>query len=125
MSTKSFKQEKHAEKNYILAPVLKAILDGKKVEVVKTLKANGENVQVSYNCLTQSWVIASKNVALLARERSDIALYSRQARFVFAAEMAGVWFDIIDKLNLKQVEELKSELDNLTLVGEYIGSQEH
>jgi hypothetical protein len=31
-------------KNYILAAPLKAILDGHKVEVVKTLKANGENV---------------------------------------------------------------------------------
>ena len=28
LSTKSFMQEKHAEKNYILAPVLKSILQG-------------------------------------------------------------------------------------------------
>lgn len=30
-------------KNFILAPVLKTILEGKQVEVLKTLKANGEN----------------------------------------------------------------------------------
>jgi len=31
-------------KNSILAGPLKAMLEGKKVEVLKTLKANGENV---------------------------------------------------------------------------------
>jgi hypothetical protein len=31
-------------KNYILAGALRAMLEGNKVEVVKTLKANGENV---------------------------------------------------------------------------------
>ena len=33
----------------ILGPVKKALLNGHKVEVIKTLKANGENTQVSYN----------------------------------------------------------------------------
>lgn len=36
-------------KNYIFAPVKKALLDGHQVEVVKTLKCNGENMQVSWN----------------------------------------------------------------------------
>jgi hypothetical protein len=40
------------EKNYILGPVLKAIAEGNKVEVLKTLKANGENVQVAYSAET-------------------------------------------------------------------------
>jgi len=39
----------HMEKNYILAGPLRAILEGHEVEVLKTLKANGENVQVSWN----------------------------------------------------------------------------
>ena len=39
----------HMQKNYILASPLKAIKGGNKVEVLKTLKANGENVQVSWN----------------------------------------------------------------------------
>lgn len=39
----------HMEKNYILAGPLRAILEGNEVEVLKTLKANGENVQVSWN----------------------------------------------------------------------------
>lgn len=41
--------ETHMHKNSILAGALKAILDGHKVEIFKTLKANGENVQVSWN----------------------------------------------------------------------------
>jgi hypothetical protein len=57
----------HMEKNYILAGPLKAMLEGHEVEVLKTLKANGENVQVSWNAETKAWVICSKNVALVAR----------------------------------------------------------
>ena len=37
------------QKNYILAGPLKALLEGHQIEVLKTLKANGENVQVSWN----------------------------------------------------------------------------
>jgi hypothetical protein len=44
LSIHSYKEDLHQEKNYILAPVLKTITDGGKVEVLKTLKANGENV---------------------------------------------------------------------------------
>lgn len=36
--------EHHMQKNYILAGPLRALLQGHKVEVLKTLKANGENV---------------------------------------------------------------------------------
>ena len=36
--------ETHMHKNYILGGPLKAILEGHEVEVIKTLKANGENV---------------------------------------------------------------------------------
>ena len=54
------------QKNYILAGPLKAIKEGNKVEVLKTLKANGENVQVSWNDEIGAWVICSKNVALIA-----------------------------------------------------------
>ena len=41
---KSLPTEHHMQKNYILAGPLKAIKEGNKVEVLKTLKANGENV---------------------------------------------------------------------------------
>lgn len=111
-------------KNYILAGPLKAILEGHKVEVVKTLKANGENVQVSWNDEVEAWVICSKNVGLLAQYREDIDTY-RSDRFVFAREMAHVWFDIIEDLEDDQkgsLAKLKKDLAGTTLIGEYIGS---
>lgn len=59
-------------KNYIMAGALKSILSGFQVEVIKTLKANGENAQVSWNSVVKAWVIASKNVGMLARTREDV-----------------------------------------------------
>lgn len=82
------------EKNFILAPVLKTIAEGGSVEVLKTLKANGENVQVSYFGPTNSWIVTSKNVAIMVRNQDDIELYDQKAesdRFAFAKEMAHVW----------------------------------
>jgi hypothetical protein len=58
--------ETHMHKNYILAGPHRTILEGGQVEVLKTLKANGENVQVSWNQRAEVWVICSKNVALVA-----------------------------------------------------------
>ena len=43
--------EHHMQKNYILAGPMRAIFEGQKIEVLKTLKANGENVQVSWNSI--------------------------------------------------------------------------
>ena len=122
--------EQHMQKNYILASSLKAILSGNKVEVLKTLKANGENVQVSWNEKTGAWVVCSKNVALVAQTRAQIdqACYKTE-RFGFATEMAHVWFDKLDSIRKEKgeagISELKKDLDGRTLVGEYIGSQEH
>ena len=65
-------------KNYILSGPYNAIQSGYQVEVLKTLKANGENVQISYCKPIDSWVIASKNVALYAKVREDIEKYKNQ-----------------------------------------------
>ena len=77
-------------KNLTFAPLKKAILEGAKVEVVKTLKANGENCQVSYSTDLQAFVIASKNVSLVASSTQDIDLYidTNKMRFDFAILMA-------------------------------------
>ena len=88
------------QKNYILDGPLKAILEGHSVEVLKTLKANGENVQVSWNQEVKAWVICSKNVALIAQTRKDISKYQAQ-RFDFAREMAHVWFSKLQELEKK------------------------
>jgi hypothetical protein len=44
LNMKNYSEELHQEKNYILAPVLRAISEGSQIQVFKTLKANGENV---------------------------------------------------------------------------------
>ena len=114
-------------KNHILAGPLKAMLAGNKVEVVKTLKANGENVQISWNSEVEAWIICSKNVGLIAQYRDDIDTY-KSDRFVFAKEMAHVWFDYLEDLEADDkagFKSLKEDLDGVTMVGEYIGSQDH
>ena len=116
------------QKNYILSGPLKALLEGHQIEVLKTLKANGENVQVSWNEEVQAWVICSKNVALLAQSREDIKKYTAE-RFGFACEMAHVWFDKlrdIEKTGGKEaIKDIKKDIGGNSLIGEYIGSDEH
>ena len=65
--------------------------------MLKTLKANGKNFQVSWNALAEVWVICSKNVALVASEADQIKSYT-EPRFQFAREMAYVWFDKLEAL---------------------------
>ncbi len=113
----------HNVKNLTLAPIKKAILEGHKVEVLKTLKANGENCQISFNPEIDAWLIASKNVALVARDVKDVDLYPpRQMRFSFAALMARCWFSLISEFKKKDLESLKADAANRTFVGEYIGN---
>lgn len=68
-------EEHQAEKNYIMAPVLRAIRQGHRVEVFKTLKANGENVQLSYSKEARAWIICSKNVAILCNTAAQARQY--------------------------------------------------
>ena len=115
------------EKSYdlklnILGPVKKALLQGFKVEIVKSLKANGENCQVSYSPELSAWVVASKNVSVMAKTEKDLELYPKsKMRYNFAIMMAYCWFDILKTLNKREVELLSKELSNRTMVGEYIG----
>jgi hypothetical protein len=68
-------------KNYILAGPLKTILSGHNVEVIKTLKANGENAQVSWNPDVNAWIVASKNSGMILRSRKDLEDYKSSARY--------------------------------------------
>lgn len=49
---------------------------GFQVELFQLVKANGENCQISYIDLVDSWLISSKNVSLLAKNVEDIEKYS-------------------------------------------------
>ena len=65
------------QQNVTLAAVYKSLKDGYKVEVIKTLKANGENAQVAWNSELNLWIFCSKNVAMLAKDRDDLESYSQ------------------------------------------------
>lgn len=56
----------------------------------------------------EGWIICSKNVGLIAQYRDDIDRYLSD-RFVFAKEMAHVWFDILEDLE----DAEKGTLDQL------------
>ena len=64
---------------------------------MKLLKANGENAQVSYNPELKAWIIASKNVGMLVRTKSEIAKYGED-RYSFAKKIALVWFNKLEDL---------------------------
>lgn len=107
----------------ILAGAKKAILEGNSVEVVKTLKANGENAQISWSPDAKCWVIASKNVAMLAEDVTNLELKEYQKkRYDYALLIAREWFSILSKLSLEQLKDLKHDLSGFTLVGEYVGN---
>lgn len=69
--------------------------------------------------------MASKNVGMLFRTQQDIDKYKGAMRYDFAAEMAQVWLQIVCKMPPTSQKELKRDLSDKTLIGEYIGSQEH
>lgn len=94
-------------KNYILAGAKRAILEGHKIEVVKTLKANGENCQVSWNPEAEAWIVASKNVALVARDEEDLIKYTtgqKTTRYTFSVLMAHCWFKLLSHLSKKDLQ---------------------
>ena len=116
--------------NVTLAGPYKAFEDGYRVEIVKTLKANGENAQVSWNSELKMWIFCSKNVAMLAKSREDLAMYDNSensSRYAFSKLIANCWFDKIElmKEEGKDIEELKDDIDGKTLIGEYCGDPNH
>lgn len=67
------------------------------MEVLKTLKANGENAQISWNPEANAWIIASKNVGIALRSKEDIDRYPAE-RNKYALEIAKVWFNKLEDL---------------------------
>ena len=52
-----------------------------KYYVYLTTKVNGENFQVSYNKKVKAWVIGSKNVSILCRNKEDLEFYKDENNF--------------------------------------------
>ena len=116
--------------NITMAGVYKSLKDGYKVEAVKTLKANGENAQISYSTEIGMWIFSSKNVALLAKSEKDLEIYrslESTMRYQFSILIAETWFKKVQEIesNGVDIEELKKDLDGKNLIGEYVGDPNH
>lgn len=124
--------EKTTSLKYIFYPAIKAVNEGYLIEIIKLMKANGENAQLSYNNDVHAWVIASKNVSLCARKREDLdkhyPLKNRDGsatRWKFAYLIGQCWFDIISSFKEEEIKALKEFMHDKTLIGEYVGNQYH
>lgn len=72
-----------------------------------------------------AFVIASKNVGLVARTVEDVNKYE-DSKFQFAKLIGRVWFNYLDSIEKKGLlQQFKSEIADQTLIGEYIGNQDY
>lgn len=121
-----FNPSEHFKLNRMIFQSIRDAFDSNsEIEVFKLLKANGENCQIAWIESVQSWIIASKNVSILARSESDIDLYLKD-RFNYAKMIARTWFNILKRIEIKgaDIVSLKAFLKKHTFVGEYVGNPE-
>lgn len=129
-------KSKLLSKKVLMGPILRALGQNKLIRVTKMVKANGENAQISYCETLDSWVVCSKNIAIYLKIYDDLEYYKpytfrnkegieieANVKFSFAYLIGIAWFDIIKKV--KDVKNLKEFLKKHTLIGEYIGNQNH
>ncbi len=111
------------------------------IYIYSTEKANGENLQLSYNKNYDAWIIGSKNVTIMLRNLKDLEFFknykenenvninkkefSPDKRFSYCIEFAELWFEILkDKIEDKNLlNEFKNDLNGFTLIGENIGDE--
>ncbi|CAI2365322.1 unnamed protein product [Moneuplotes crassus] len=114
-------------RNYIFAKAIDELNKDAYIEVIKSLKINGENAQISWVQQESAWCIASKNVGILANRVEDLKRYPHEegSRYKYALKIAHCWFKIIKKLGGKKISfaKLQKTLSGKTLVGEYVGNQ--
>ena len=129
-------EEKKSTLKYIFYPVLQELENDYYIEIIKLMKANGENAQISYIKQFDYWVIASKNVCLLAQYREDLEDYPpftnpknpkerKPTRYSFAYKIGQCWFDILENFTEEEINKIKEYLNGKTFVGEYVGNQYH
>ena len=115
-------------KCYTLYAPYQSLLNHRPIRLYKLRKANGENAQISYSKSLDSWIIGSKNYAIMVKDLNDINYYNSAPHKIrmqkrMAIEIAEIWLSMLK--GLTNVDELKVALENKTLMGEYIGNKEH
>jgi hypothetical protein len=122
---KTYKSSKKAEEKKVLDPVRNSFIQGKQVMVYITEKANGENLQIAYESIYNAWIVASKNVTIVVRDRNDLLFYKNQNedKFTYCIEFAEVWFNILEReiINKSRLKEFTEDIKGYTLIGENVG----
>ena len=94
-SAQQLRSEEASIRGYVLFEAKRHLHRGGRVEVVQTVKANGENAQISWHPSLALWAIASKNVCMLLPEADMEAREALQAydkdRYRFARQIALAW----------------------------------
>lgn len=62
-------------KDIILKRTLLTLEKGGKISIFRMSKVNGENAQISFSHRLDSWIIASKNVTLIAKSKEQVHKY--------------------------------------------------
>ncbi|KAK6589308.1 hypothetical protein RS030_213337 [Cryptosporidium xiaoi] len=115
-------QERESQLKYILKG------DCNNLGFLATEKLDGENSQISYFEPTDQWVIGSKNVTLLCRNRQELnsKIYSEK-RYISAKNIGCEWFRLLEGLISETGENYGIELNKIkkllvdnTLLGELI-----
>lgn len=122
---KTYKSSKKIEEKKVLDPVRNCFIKGNKVLVYITEKANGENLQIAYESTNNAWIVASKNVTIIVRDRSDILFYRnlKEDKFNYCIEFAEIWFNILEReiINKSKLKEFIEDVEGFTLIGENVG----
>eukprot|EP00753_Platysulcus_tardus_P020744 PLAT8379.2.p2 GENE.PLAT8379.2~~PLAT8379.2.p2 ORF type:complete len:519 (-),score=260.28 PLAT8379.2:58-1590(-) len=86
-------------------------------------KANGENCQLAWDSLTEQWVAASKNVAVLFSCEEDLRLYSDQ-RYSWATDIGRLWLEMLADRSEEEMAAIRAAMRDVTFVGEVVGVDE-
>ena len=89
-----------------------------------TAKLNGENLQISFDSLLDSWIICSKNVTLITRDFTDLAQFENNQVFTVSLRITKIWQENLSKINFENENKLKHFLgqNKFCLIGEICGN---
>ncbi|CDW83272.1 UNKNOWN [Stylonychia lemnae] len=109
-------------KSYVMGPIFQAfkLNQNNHISLLRSEKANGENVQISYVKEFDLWAISSKNVCILANGEEEFKFYQDQ-RYDYTKQIAIQWFKLISEFDSEKVQVLKNDLNGYTLIGEQVG----
>lgn len=103
-------------------------MEGSKVEVVRSLKSNGDGAHITWSTILNAWVVSSQNVSIVARNEKEVkTLYPEQTRYFLARKIALCWMRkvrAIEQNDAAKMDALKSDLAEHVFIGDFIGNSE-